>query len=82
MYVRSQNKMYLSDVINFQIGGINHDQIWNSDDKECLGIYATEDRAFEVMDEIQDALEDGMTIIEDNEGQTFTRHMVFEMPLK
>ena len=63
MYVRSQNKRYLSYVINFQIGGIDHDQIWNSDDKELLGIYKNEERALEVMDMIQDRLEDGITIL-------------------
>lgn len=82
MYVRSQNKRYLSYVINFQIGGIDHDQIWNSDDKELLGIYKNEERALEVMDMIQDRLEDGMIIEEDSNGQTFTRYCTFEMPSK
>lgn len=82
MYVRSQNKRYLSYVINFQIGGIDHDQIWNSDDKELLGIYKNEERALEVMDMIQDRIEDGMIIEEDSNGQTFTRYCTFEMPSK
>ena len=82
MYVRSQNKRYLSYVINFQIGGIDHDQIWNSDDKELLGIYKNEERALEVMDMIQDRLEDGMIIEEHSNGQTFTRYCTFEMPSK
>ena len=82
MYVRSQNKRYLSYVINFQIGGIDNNQIWNSDDKELLGIYKNEERALEVMDMIQDRLEDGMIIEEDSNGQTFTRYCTFEMPSK
>ena len=79
MYVKSQNRRLIANITEFSIEGIDEDQIWGND--RCLGVYRDTDRAKDVFDMIQDALEDGMTIQEDNDGQLITRELVFEMPV-
>lgn len=84
MYVRSQNKRFLGDVTVFRVLGMDNNQIWtgNDEDECCLGVYASEERALEVIDTIQDHLEDGCTIMEESscKGQTHKREFIFYMP--
>lgn len=88
MFIRSQDRCTL---IKTDCVFLNQD-----DDISCLkgdksiylGTYKSHERALEVLDMIQDAIEDGMSCYEkaliDKYGttQSWKRHTIFEMPEK
>ena len=74
----TQNRSKLLYVEGFEIGGCS---IYSTD-TEMLGSFNSRERAQEVLFEIMDRLEDGMKLQEDAGGQVFTRHMVWEVPIK
>ena len=85
IWIRSQNKRLLVNTEDIYVYSNNI----KSGDKDCfLGTYDSEERALEVLDMIQDAIEDGMSCHEksviDPNGttQSWKRHIVFEMPEK
>lgn len=81
MYARSQNRKFLGKVNQVYIAGVNDDQIW-TDEGTCLGVYLDSDRALEVIDMIQDHLQDGCTLIEEDQRTSFKRESIFEMPIR
>lgn len=87
LWIRSQNKRmltkldycYLEPVHKREILGGNHYLI-----NQSLGIYPTEKRALEVLDEIQNRLMPCSDIIQDTEGITISYKnvstIIYEMP--
>jgi len=59
MWVRTQNRKKLLDSIKYEIIGHKDEEgtfAIIADDYDCLGTYPTEQRALEVLDEIQQAI--------------------------
>lgn len=83
MWIRSQDRRVLVNTSDIYL----HSTSIKSMNKDCfLGTYDSEERALEILDMIQDAIEDGMSCHEksviDSNGttQSWKRHTVFEMP--
>ena len=74
LWIRSQDKEVLTKVIDvYKQADTN--EIWSYSDsciKNCLGVYKTEERALEVLDEIQRHI----VVINDNNDHFY----VYEMP--
>lgn len=93
MFIRSQDKTIIVNTDTIFIGNTSDlteriVKCLKNDDEILLGTYKTRERALEVLDMIQDAIEDGMSCYEkaliDKYGttQSWKRNIVFEMPEK
>ena len=65
IWIRSQNRKILAAVnsVDIHYNYVNYDILFNDTDYE-LGTYATEERAMEVLDDIQSAIEKQMKVFQ------------------
>ncbi|AJD31671.1 hypothetical protein ACQX0N_09645 [Clostridium tepidum] len=75
IWIRSQNKDTLVCCKNIEIDG---ESVYGA--HYFLGEYATEQRALEVLDEIQDRMIKGTRFDDIYNGKRTTRDFVFQMP--
>lgn len=83
MWIRSKNKRYLGDykelvIISKSILGYSN----STDDSTSLGEYATEERALEVLDQIEHRLIQGSSHDDMNGNRRVQKQFVFQMPEK
>ncbi len=72
LWIRSQDKRILSKVGELEVEKINKATCWSiCNDENCFGSYETEERALEILDDIQNLFETRGTDVP---------HMVYNMP--
>lgn len=84
MWIKSQSRTVIVKADMVYVGDDEYSNkvyCGNGNSEVMLGKYKDSDRAIEVLDTICDRLEDGMDFSENDNGQVFNRHMIFEMPV-
>lgn len=87
LWIRSQDREVLTKVVDIYKDA-DTNEIWSKSSfgiKNCLGIYATKERALEVLDEIQKYIADSFSRQEAEQffggfGTTRKSKVVYEMP--
>lgn len=83
LWIRSQDKEVLTRVVDIWKDA-DTNEIWSYSDrciKNCLGVYATKERALEILDEIQNILYSGLHATNNNQ-LAGTASIVYLMPEK
>lgn len=84
MWIRSQDKEVLTKVIDIYKQA-DTNEIWAYSDKgikNCLGFYATKERALEVLDEIQKYIENNLLFNFKSNGdcEILPRNEIYQIP--
>lgn len=83
LWIRSQDSECLTKISNVEYNFINDLHIIGTyyDNLRILGIYETKERALEILDEIQSAIEhDGKSYYDKKEDALYNLFGVYEMP--